>query len=239
MKRAVIITAGGIGSRMKQNTPKQFLELGSIPVLMITIKAFYCFDSTILIVVTLPAHLISEWEKLINIHNFKIPHHIVMGGETRYHSIQNAITHVQSSDYVAIHDGVRPFVSQKMIMDSFIVAEQNNAAIPIHPVSDSIRIKNENYPSFVDRNLVFSVQTPQCFQTTKIIEAYSRVYRNEYTDDGSVYESEIGKLSFYDGIPENIKITNPSDLILAKSLYNYLQNNPSFPQFNENWQEIL
>ncbi len=239
MKRAVIITAGGIGSRMKQNTPKQFLELGSIPILMITLKAFHCFDSSMIIAVTLPDHLILEWENLTDIHEFKIPHKIVAGGETRFHSIKNALPQVQSSDFVAIHDAVRPFVSQKMIDDAFMSAQLYNSAIPINPVSDSIRVKKDDYPFQVERSLVFSVQTPQCFQTQKITEAYNIGYKNDYTDDGSVYENSIGNLSFYEGIPENIKITNPSDLIVAKALFNHLQNDSSFPQFGENWEEIL
>ncbi|MDD2411817.1 MAG: 2-C-methyl-D-erythritol 4-phosphate cytidylyltransferase [Bacteroidales bacterium] len=231
MKKAVIITAGGIGNRMKQNTPKQFIEIGSIPILMLSIKAFYLFDDKIQIVITLPLHAILEWEKLVNKHGFEIPHQLVAGGETRFHSIQNALPYVQSADFVAIHDGVRPFVSQEMIQNAFIAAHDFDVAIPVNPVTDSIRILKDEYLTFVDRNSVYSVQTPQCFRTEKITEAYQLGYKSDFTDDGSVYENCFGKLHFYPGIPENIKITNPADLIIASALSEFFKNNASFPQF--------
>lgn len=231
MKKAVIITAGGIGSRMKQNTPKQFIEIGSIPILMLSIKAFYIFDDKIQIVITLPLNAIPEWEKLVKNHGFKIPHQLVAGGETRFHSIQNALPYVQHSDFVAIHDGVRPFVSQEMMQQAFITARNFDSAIPVLPVTDSIRIMKEDQLSCFDRNSVYSVQTPQCFRTDKIIEAYQLGYKNDFTDDGSVYENSRGKLHFYSGISENIKITNPADLIIASALSEFLKNNASFPQF--------
>ncbi|MDD2345044.1 MAG: 2-C-methyl-D-erythritol 4-phosphate cytidylyltransferase [Bacteroidales bacterium] len=232
MKKAVIITAGGIGSRMKQNTPKQFIEIGSIPILMLSIKAFYLFDNAIKIVITLPLHAIPEWEKLVKKHHFKISHQIVAGGKTRFHSIQNALPHVQSSDFVAIHDGVRPFVSQEMIQHTFITAHDFDAAIPVLPITDSIRIKKENQLSYFDRKLVYSVQTPQCFQTEKIIKAYQLEYKNDFTDDSSVFENNGETLHFYSGIPENIKITNPIDLVIATAMLEYLKNNEQFPQLD-------
>lgn len=230
MKKAVIITAGGIGSRMKQNTPKQFIEIGSIPILMLSIKAFFLFDNAIKIVITLPLHAIPEWEDLVKKHDFDIPHQIVVGGETRFHSIQNALPHVQDSDFVAIHDGVRPFVSQEMIKNAFITARNFDAAIPVLPVTDSIRIMKDDQLSGFDRNLVYSVQTPQCFQTDKITEAYQLDYKNNFTDDGSVYENSGGKLHFYSGIPENIKVTQPIDLAVATAMVEYLKNSELYPQ---------
>lgn len=232
MKKAVIITAGGIGSRMKQNTPKQFIEIGSIPILMLSIKAFYLFDNAIKIIITLPLHAIPEWESLVKKHHFDTPHQIIAGGKTRFHSIQNALSHVQSSDFVAIHDGVRPLVSQEMMQLAFITARNFDAAIPVLPVTDSIRIMKENQLSCFDRNLVYSVQTPQCFRTEKIIAAYQLGYKNDFTDDGSVYENGGGKLHFYSGIPENIKITHPIDLVIATAMSKYLKNSEQFPQLD-------
>lgn len=231
MNRAVIITAGGIGSRMKINTPKQFLELGSIPVLMITIKAFFHFDPKILIVITLPQNSVSDWEKLLTKHNFLIPHSIVIGGETRFHSIKNALPYIKSSDYVAIHDGVRPFVSQEMINDAFQTAHKYDSAIPITAVNDSLRIKNENEFQYINRDLIFSVQTPQCFHTDKIVQSYSQEFSHQFTDDASVFETMFDKLHFYKGINENIKITNPTDIVIAEALSKFFVNKPSFPQF--------
>ena len=231
MNRAVIITAGGIGSRMKTNTPKQFLELGSIPILMITINAFYLFDNKMPIVITLPENSIPEWEKLVDKHKFSVPHQIVKGGKTRFHSIKNALPFLKSSQLVAIHDGVRPFVSQEMINDAFQTAQKYDSAIPINSMNDSLRIKNEGQLKHINRDLIYSVQTPQCFNTEKIIDSYNQDYSEHFTDDGSVFETLFNKLHFYNGICENFKITNPTDIIIAEALSKFLADHPSFPQF--------
>lgn len=229
MNTFVIITAGGLGLRMNNLKPKQFLEIGGKPILMHTINAFYTYSNDINIIVTLPESSFNEWNSLVKKHNFNIQHLLVIGGETRFYSIKNALEYVDTPSLVAIHDGVRPFVSKDLIEKAFQTALKSKSAIPILPMKESIRkMFNESLIS-VDRNLFYSIQTPQVFDSEQIIKAYQRKYSPEFTDDGSVYEKEFGKIQRYDGISENIKITTPIDLVIANALFVELSGNPAFP----------
>ncbi len=224
-----------MGLRMNSVKPKQFLEIGNKPILMHCISAFFFYSKNLNIIITLPSNAIEEWEKLLIKHSFNIKHTIVEGGKTRFQSIKNALKTIETSSLAAIHDGVRPFISSDLIEIGFNTAEKFNSAIPIMPVTESIRVMQNNYPTAIDRNTVFSVQTPQIFNSENIICAYQRDFSPEFTDDASVYEKEFSKIQTYTGIPENIKITTPSDLVIAESLFASLSNNPSFPHlFAEN-----
>lgn len=214
---------------MNNLKPKQFLEIGGKPILMHTINAFYTYSNDINIIVTLPESSFNEWNSLVKKHNFNIQHLLVIGGETRFYSIKNALEYVDTPSLVAIHDGVRPFVSKDLIEKAFQTALKSKSAIPILPMKESIRkMFNESLIS-VDRNLFYSIQTPQVFDSEQIIKAYQRKYSPEFTDDGSVYEKEFGKIQRYDGISENIKITTPIDLVIANALFVELSGNPAFP----------
>ncbi len=214
---------------MKSDIPKQFIQIGGKPILMHSINAFFHYCNDIEIIITLPKNQISEWEKLQKKHLFNIKHSVVTGGDTRFQSVKNALKNIETSSLVAIHDGVRPFVSTNLIDNGFKTAEKFGSAIPILPVTDSIRIMENDYPAAIDRKKIFSVQTPQVFHSEKIIKAYHHDFLSEFTDDGSVYESEFGKINAYDGIKENIKITNPMDIEFAQAIFNQLSNNSSFP----------
>lgn len=215
MKRSVIITAGGIGKRMGSTIPKQFLLLEDKVVLMHTMNAFYEFDSNIQIVLTLPDDWISYWNELCQKHQFRIDHQIVSGGMERFHSIQNALQHVQA-DFVAIHDGVRPLVSRETIERCFEAAEQNGNAIPVLAISDSLRhMVAENSSKSVPRKEYVRVQTPQVFDLKRIQHAYLQEYTSEFTDDASVLEATGEQIHLVIGNEENIKITNPLDLKIA------------------------
>lgn len=230
--RATIITAGGSGQRMKNDIPKQFILLGNIPILMHTIRAFHLFDPKMKIVVSLPKEHFEYWKKLTEKHNFNIQVKIVEGGKTRFHSISNALKEVQDSQLVAIHDGVRPFVSKEMIAQAFETAKNHHSAVPVCQAIESTRMLIDNYKTSVPRHKIFNVQTPQCFHTQKILEAYGKGYNEKYTDDASVFEDSFGELSFFEGISENLKITNPIDLAVAESYLDYLSNSPSFPHIS-------
>ena len=116
MKKVALIVAGGKGLRMNSDIPKQFLLLKGTPVLMHTLEKFSHLDEVILV---LPKYQISFWEKLCTTHNFTITHTITEGGETRFHSVQNALKLVKEDSVVAIHDGVRPLVSSETIKRCF------------------------------------------------------------------------------------------------------------------------
>ena len=218
MKKYIIIVAGGSGSRMGSVTPKQFLELVGLPILMHTLKKFQRSIVGGEIILVLPEKEQNTWQALCEKHHFDVPHQIVNGGESRFHSVQNALQKVNKKSIVAIHDGVRPLVSETVISNCMKSAEKIGAAIPTLPIHDSIRKISDNVSQTTDRKKFVLVQTPQCFQSEVILKAYQQEYQNSFTDDASVVEQLGHNIYLEEGNKENIKITTPEDLKIAEVL---------------------
>jgi len=219
VKKYIIIVAGGSGSRMGSATPKQFLELLGLPILMHTLKKF---QQTVVggeIILALREKEQSTWQSLCQKHQFDVPHQIVNGGESRFHSVQNALQKVKEKSIVSIHDGVRPLVSETVINNCIQSAEKFGAAIPTLPLQDSIRKISDNGSKIADRGQFVLVQTPQCFQSEVILKAYQQEYQNSFTDDASVVEQFGHNIYLLEGNKENIKITTAEDLKIAKVLF--------------------
>lgn len=221
MKRSVVIVAGGKGSRMKSETPKQFLNLASSPVLIHTIMRFYYFDPNIRIVVVLPFEHIETWNHLCTQHRFSIAHQVVAGGETRFYSVKNGLARALPADLVAIHDGVRPLVTSKLIANGFDAAAKHGSAIPVVTPSESLRKIRKEGSHPVDRSMHGLVQTPQTFKAKLIAEAYQQEFKPHFTDDATVLEATGISVHLIDGIPQNIKLTTPFDLFLAASFLEF------------------
>jgi len=213
--KTVIITAGGIGSRMESELPKQFLLLKKKPILMLTLERFHSYDSKIQIILTLPSTWVSYWNDLLAHYQFKIPHQIVEGGKERFHSIKNALEIVKG-EIVGVHDGVRPLVSLETIAACFDSAEKFGAAIPFLPINESMRQLTAEGSNAVMRNEFVCVQTPQCFKKDLLIDAYQQDFHNQFTDDASVVESKGIEIKLVPGNLENIKITTQNDLKIAE-----------------------
>ena len=220
MNRSVIIVAGGSGSRMGGDVPKQFMLLAGRPILMHTIEAFHKFDNQMNIVLVLPAGQHDYWRKLCTEHSFnKIDYQLVDGGATRFHSTLNGLAKVPADGIVAVHDGVRPLVSQATLQRCFSAAEQCKAAVPAIPVNESVRqIESDGGNHAVDRSSYVLVQTPQVFDAQTLHSAFAQPYDPLFTDDASVVERMGVKVSIVEGNFENIKITRPVDLVLAEAL---------------------
>lgn len=222
MKHYVIIVAGGSGQRMKSSVPKQFLAIDNEIILMMSINSFYSFDQSIEIILALPEDQISTWEELCLKHNFIVKHSIVAGGQTRYHSVKNALVKVNSEGIVAIHDGVRPLVSHRTIERVFEKATLSGNAVPYIDFVDSIRYVDFDINHPVDREKYKLIQTPQGFKSNLIKKAYEQPWEESFTDDASVVEKLGNKINLIKGNRENIKITSQIDLEIAKVLKNYL-----------------
>jgi len=222
MRKYCIIVAGGSGQRMGSDTPKQFLKVHSEVILQKSISAFYRYDSNIKIIIALPEEHISTWEKICLEENFTIPHLVVNGGKTRYHSVKNALGKITEQGLVAIHDGVRPLVSKETIENTFNIASQKGNAIPYTDMVDSIRFIDNTNNRPVDRTQYKLVQTPQVFDIQLIQKAYQQEWENSFTDDASVIEKLGVKINLVPGNKENIKITTKTDLIIAQALSDYL-----------------
>lgn len=218
MKLYAVIVAGGIGTRMGTDIPKQFLELAGKPVLMHTIERFLTFSNSIHIITVLPGEYLEFWDQLKKKYTFTLPHIIVRGGETRFISVRNGLEYVDDDALVAVHDAVRPLVSIGTIKRCFETAGEYGNAIPVISPSDTLRIVNEENSKPVDRLLVKQIQTPQVFHSRLLKKAYCQSYLPEFTDDATVLEKTGEKIRLVDGNRENIKITNPEDLIIAQHL---------------------
>jgi 2-C-methyl-D-erythritol 4-phosphate cytidylyltransferase len=213
---SVIITAGGIGKRMNSSLPKQFILMFEKPILMYTIECFYHFDPKCQILITLPEDWKEYWEELVTEHEFKVPHRVVSGGDERYHSIKNALQYCYG-DYVAVHDGVRPLVSEETIKRCLQKLRKMDAVIPIHTIAESLREKDgRGGTKAVDRSKFLIVQTPQCFKREVLEAAYNLPYHAAITDDASLVEGAGFKITTVEGNPENIKITTQADLKYAE-----------------------
>nr|WP_314478844.1 2-C-methyl-D-erythritol 4-phosphate cytidylyltransferase [uncultured Porphyromonas sp.] len=217
-ERYAIIVAGGRGLRMGGELPKQFLPLSGKPVLMRTLELFEGEVSRIILV--LPEDHIPFWEELCEQYHFTLTHTVALGGETRFHSVRSGLSHLPQEGLVAVHDGVRPLASRALIRRSFEEAERSGAALPACPVTDSLRLRQEEGKSeAVDRSRYVAVQTPQTFDLGRLQQAYEQAYSPLFTDDASVYEAaSLGSITLIDGEETNIKLTTPRDLLLAELL---------------------
>lgn len=215
MKKFVIIVAGGSGLRMGTDLPKQFLELCGKPVLMHTIQCFYDFDPHSELILVLPLLQQEYWSQLCQEHSFTLPHQVATGGETRFHSVQNGLRLIQGEGIIFIHDGVRPLVSRETLGRCFETAREYGNALPVLPVNESLRQLEGDQNRAVDRSQYLIVQTPQTFHSAQILQAFSQPYDPAFTDDATVAEKAGFPIHLVEGNRENIKITTPTDLIIA------------------------
>jgi len=218
MKKIALIVAGGSGTRMNSDIPKQFIEIAGLPLLMHTILKFHKFDFAIEIVLVLPESQIGFWKQLCIKHNFEIQHQIVFGGATRFQSVKNGLNSISDDGLVFIHDAVRPFVTETTLMNCLICAEQTGNALPVISTNDSVRIDEGTRNYSANRSQIALVQTPQTFRITLIKNAYDAAETTDFTDDASVLENFGVNINLVDGNRENIKITTPFDLIIAEAI---------------------
>lgn len=220
MKKYALIVAGGKGLRMGSELPKQFLPISENEVvLMHTLSAFYHYDSLVEIILILPADQQKYWEELCRKYNFHIPHSVAEGGQTRFHSVKNGLAQIKEEGLVAVHDGVRPFVSKEVISRCYEKAALYKAVIPVIDVVETVRLVAEDGGSkTVNRDHYKLVQTPQVFDVQLLKQAYEQCYTPFFTDDASVVEALGHTVHLTEGNKENIKITTPFDLKIASVL---------------------
>ena len=221
MRRKIygIFVAGGSGTRMGGDTPKQFLLLDGRPILQYTIERFLEAEPDMKVITVLPKAHFQTWKDLCAVHSFHCPQVLVAGGLTRFHSVQNALRKVPEGVIVSIHDGVRPLVSVDLVrrMLDRMQRGECRALLPVLPVVDTLRSVEPGVPD-PDRSKVVAVQTPQMFRSEDIKAAYTLAYDLSFTDDASVAARKEIPLAFESGERFNLKITTPEDLILAEAL---------------------
>ena len=209
-----IIVAGGNGSRMQSSIPKQFLLLKDKPILQHTIEQFLAVLPAQQIILVLPAAEQFTWAVLCEQHAFNPPIQLVDGGSTRFQSVRNGLQAIQAATgIVAVHDGVRPFVTPAIIQNSFDTAARTGSAVTCIPVKDSVRVVGADGVSLaVDRSQYRLVQTPQTFALNHFRQAFQVHEQPFFTDCASVMEYAGFPITLIEGAYENIKITTPDDL---------------------------
>jgi len=232
LKNVAIVLSAGRGTRMNSDVPKQYMELEGKPVLYYSLKAME--DSFIdEIILVAGADDISYCkEEIVAKYNLSKVKAVVAGGKERYHSVWNGLRCVADADYVFIHDGARPVVKEDVLLRALDGAKECDACVVGVPVKDTIKIVDEEglVTETPPRNRMFQVQTPQVFKYPLIRSAYERLQKEEtallekgvaITDDAMVVELLTDtKVKIVMGSYENIKITTPEDLVLARRLIN-------------------
>ncbi len=227
MQLAVVIVAGGAGTRMKSEVPKQFLPLGDVPILVHTVKRFLRYAPHMQAVLVLPADHRGAWEEAATA--FLQPEEsarVVLqdGGATRTLSVEAGLASLASrvipaETLVAIHDGVRPLITTDVLDRAYQSARQYGASVSCVQVKSSMREQTapgQSHP--VDRDRYWHVQTPQTFLLSSIQSAFAQRTHDQFTDDASLYQTYIGEVAICEGSYDNLKVTTPEDLFVAEAL---------------------
>lgn len=219
----LIIVAGGLGSRMRSELPKQFLRIRNKEIIVHVIDKFRAFDPSIKIIICVHPDYRVLLESILKEHaceNIQITN----GGDSRFASVKNGLDLIKDKNsVVGIHDAARPLVSLETIRRCYVDAKEKGNAIPCIPLVESIREVGSFGNRMSDRSAYRIIQTPQCFKTELIQHAFTQPYNSGFTDDASVLESHGKTIHLVEGNTENIKITNPYDLAIAEAIFNYDQ----------------
>lgn len=228
-KTVAVVLAAGAGKRMHSDVQKQYLLLRDRPVIYYALKTFQ--DSFIDEIVLVVGQGEIEYcqREIVEKYHFSKVRQIVEGGRERYHSVANGLQAVEEEGYVFIHDGARPFLTEEILRRSYEAVKEHHACVVGMPVKDTIKIVDENRFAKMtpNRETVWQVQTPQVFTTALAREAYERLLIMEeelqaqgirITDDAMVVETLLSHpVKLVEGSYENIKITTPEDLNIARS----------------------
>ncbi|MCZ2459900.1 MAG: 2-C-methyl-D-erythritol 4-phosphate cytidylyltransferase [Chitinophagales bacterium] len=217
MQKYAVIVAGGAGTRMGGEVPKQFQLLKGIPLIAYTLRAFIEAYEDIQIILVLPEdHL--ERGRLIaeGFPGNRI--RITAGGITRFQSVKNGLSLVDTHSLVFVHDGVRCLITPQLIRRCGEEALAKGNAIPSVPATETIRILNDEGNESIDRNRVRMIQTPQTFFSNILKQAYEQPYEETFTDEANVVEKTGVKINLIEGERINIKITMPIDLVVAEKI---------------------
>jgi len=218
MNKYAVIVAGGTGSRMGSNLPKQFMLLKDRPLLYYTVKAFTEAYDDIQLILVLPADYINMGQEIIDAYFDKTRIRITEGGETRFQSVKNGLALIDAESIIFVHDGVRCLVKTDLIHRCYETALVTGSAVPVMPSKDSVRLLTEENSEPIDRNKIMLVQTPQTFHSKILLPAYQIDYKDKFTDEATVVEAYGMKVSLLEGEEMNIKITRPVDLLMAEKI---------------------
>lgn len=218
MKKYAIIVAGGFGTRMGSDIPKQFMLIKDKPILYYAIKSFLDSYSDLQIILVLPVDYTDMGQEIIDAYFDKEKIRITAGGDTRFQSVKNGLALVEEESIIFVHDGVRCLLTKELIRRCYQQAVETGTAIPAIASKDSIRLITEEGSDAFDRNKVMLIQTPQTFHSKILLPAFQIDYKDKFTDEATVAEAYGMKVSLVEGEENNIKITRPVDLLIAEKI---------------------
>ena len=216
MRKIAVIVAGGSGTRMRNEIPKQFLFLKNKPVLYFSIEAFLEAYEDMEIILVLPEEHIGKGQEIIDGYFDASRVRITAGGRTRFHSVQNGLALIDDEAIIFVHDGVRCLLTKDLIRRCYESALELGTAIPAISCNDSVRLLQPNGNAVLDRNKVRLIQTPQTFHSKILLPAYAIDYKDAFTDEATVVEAFGLNVNLIEGENDNIKITTPKDLFIAE-----------------------
>jgi 2-C-methyl-D-erythritol 4-phosphate cytidylyltransferase len=228
MITAVVLVAGGTGTRMGSDRPKQFLDLCGKPVFIRTLEIFLAWRNNLFFQVVMPEAYLAEAQELVEKHSNISRNQIgfCSGGETRTLSVWKGLQALASimnpEDMVCIHDAVRPLIQSELLTENENIGNKYGNAIACIPVKSSLRRITPLGTEAVDRSQFYHVQTPQSFVWKSIWNAYSNRTSDDFTDDASLLESQGENIYISSGNYDNLKLTTPEDLLLARLLFENL-----------------
>jgi 2-C-methyl-D-erythritol 4-phosphate cytidylyltransferase len=218
MKKIAVIVAGGSGTRMNAQMPKQFLLLNGKPVLYYTIDTFLKTYKDLHIILVLPEEYIAAGQEIIDAYFNYNRIKITAGGRTRFHSVQNGLELIKEESIIFVHDGVRCLLSADLIRRCHDAATEHGSAIPVIDCKDSVRMIKGEENEAVERSMIKLVQTPQTFHSKILLPAFKIDFKDKFTDEATVVEAFGLKVHLVEGEENNIKITKPTDLLIAEKL---------------------
>jgi 2-C-methyl-D-erythritol 4-phosphate cytidylyltransferase len=219
-----IVVAAGKGTRLGGNRPKQFLELDGIPVIFHTLRQFERGREIDEVVAVLPAEETAGFQSVAQQFGLRKLARVIAGGETRAQSVQRGLASIPAANIVAVHDGVRPFVTPEEIDQVVVAARTSGAAILVAPVADTIKeIKDLRVVGTLPRTNLRRALTPQCFRFDLLKRAYDQLTEIEaegveVTDDCLLAERLGVNIQAVEGSARNIKITREEDLALGEAM---------------------
>ena len=226
-RNTAIVLAAGQGKRMHSKVQKQFLEIQGYPVLYYSLR---CFQESPLIqdiiLVTGEESISYCKEEIVQKYGFTKVSAVIPGGKERYDSVYAGLCECRDCEYVLIHDGARPFITDEILKRVYEQVQVQKACVVGMPVKDTIKLinKEKQIKESPDRSLVWQAQTPQAFELSLIVEAFERQLKEDcshITDDAMVVEKQMGvPVYMVEGSYNNIKITTPEDLVIARAFLN-------------------
>ena len=219
-----VVPAAGLGTRMGGNTPKQYLTLGNLPLLVYSLQVFQQLEEICEVILSVPASDREYcWREIVKPFGLEKVAKVVAGGARRQDSVRNGLAAISDRpDGVLVHDGVRPFIDQGMVRNVIDCAGKTGAAVVAMPIHDTVkRVDASNIiQETLKREELWQIQTPQVFRYDWLVEAHQQAQQHQWdvTDDAALIERMGYPVSVVEGSCFNIKVTKPDDLVFGKAI---------------------